>query len=161
MAPSEYDEAAQTCILIADDDRLVRTGMAAILESASDMRITAQAIDSNEALREIWCHQPELPIAMLTTFSDDNLIADALSANALGFLLKSDEPQQVMSSIRALAHGGGAFSPHVPRWLASREQTNHRTEKRAKTSLPLLRPARSARPCISLRYGQTVRFSAL
>lgn len=158
MTPSENDPATQTNILIADDDRLVRTGIAAILESAPDMRITAQAtdgreaiqaatthrldvalldiqmprVDGIEALREIRRQQPELPVAMLTTFSDDHLIADALGAGALGFLLKSDEPQQLISSVRALACGGGAFSPRVARWLASREQTSQRIEKARK-----------------------------
>lgn len=153
MTPEGNDPAAEIRILIADDDALVRTGIAAILGSAPDMRIVAQAIDGREAiqaatthrldavlldiqmprvdgieaLREIRRQRPELPIAMLTTFSDEHLISEALGAGALGFLLKSDEPQQLISSVRALSQGGGAFSPRVARWLASREHAHHRT----------------------------------
>lgn len=166
MTPSENDPAAQTNILIADDDRLVRTGIAAILESAPDMRITVQAtdgreaiqaatahrfdvalldiqmprVDGIEALREIRQQQPELPVAMLTTFSDDHLIANALGVGALGFLLKSDEPQQLISSVQALARGGGAFSPRVARWLASREHASQRIEKARKDLTAVLAP---------------------
>jgi DNA-binding NarL/FixJ family response regulator len=85
-------------------------------------------LDGIQALREIHVRQPDLPIAMLTTFSDDHLISDALGAGALGFLLKSDDPQQLISSVRGLAQGGGAFSPRVARWLAARERAAHRTE---------------------------------
>jgi DNA-binding NarL/FixJ family response regulator len=154
MTTDTIDPTGRPRILIADDDHLVRSGIAAILDSAPDMQITAQAADGREAiqavamhridvalldiqmprldgiqaLREIHVRQPDLPIAMLTTFSDDHLISDALGAGALGFLLKSDDPQQLISSVRGLAQGGGAFSPRVARWLAARERAAHRTE---------------------------------
>jgi DNA-binding NarL/FixJ family response regulator len=141
-------------VLLADDDRLVRAGIASILTTAPDIEVIAEAADGDEAIRAIGAHridvalldiqmprvngiealreiqqlQPTLPIAMLTTFSDDHLIAEAVSAGALGFLLKSDEPTQLISNVRALARGGGAFSPRVARWLAIREQTNLRSE---------------------------------
>ncbi|WIY82244.1 response regulator transcription factor [Propionimicrobium sp. PCR01-08-3] len=166
MTARENDPAARTRILIADDDRLVRTGIAAILTSASDMEVTAQAADGHEAVREAARHrldvalldiqmprfdgiqalreirrqQPKLPIAMLTTFSDDHLISDALGAGALGFLLKSDDPQQLITSVRALAQGGGAFSPRVARWLASREHDSQRAEGARKHLTDALTP---------------------
>src|SRR5690625_4349440 len=136
MTPGDHTDTPQIRVLIADDDHLVRTGIAAILASATDLDIIAFASNGREAvnaaathrvdvalldiqmprldgigaLREIRHRQPELPIAMLTTFSDDHLIADAINAGALGFLLKSDEPQQLIAGVRALAHGGGARS---------------------------------------------------
>lgn len=151
---SEDAVATPIRVLIADDDHLVRAGVAAILASAPDIRIVGQVSDGRQAiesvaahrldvvlldiqmprldgiraLREIRSTQPDLPIAMLTTFSDDHLIADAIGAGALGFLLKSDEPHQLIGSVRALAQGGGAFSPRVARWLASRERLNSRAE---------------------------------
>ncbi|WP_337446791.1 response regulator transcription factor [Glutamicibacter nicotianae] len=153
MTPEDRTDTPPIRVLIADDDQLVRTGVAAILASAIDLDITALASNGHEAvvaaathrvdvalldiqmprldgigaLREIRHRQPELPIAMLTTFSDDHLIADAINAGALGFLLKSDEPQQLIAGVRALAHGGGAFSPRVARWLATEQQAGHRT----------------------------------
>lgn len=142
-------------VLLADDDHLVRAGIAGLLATAPDIEVIAEAADGDEAIRAATAHridvalldiqmprlngieamreiqqlQPTLPIAMLTTFSDDHLIAEAVSAGALGFLLKSDEPAQLISSVRALARGGGAFSPRVARWLATREQTHLRAEQ--------------------------------
>ncbi|HEY4557179.1 MAG TPA: response regulator transcription factor [Enteractinococcus sp.] len=144
-----------TRVLLADDDHLVRTGIAGILTTAPDIEVIAEAADGDEAiqaaaahrvdvalldiqmprlngieaLREIQQFRPALPIAMLTTFSDDHFIAEAVSAGALGFLLKSDEPAQLISNVRALARGGGAFSPRVARWLATRERMNLRSEQ--------------------------------
>lgn len=142
-------------VLIADDDRLVRAGIVGILSTADDIQVVAEAedgleatrattahqldvvlldiqmprLDGIQALRDIKRHHPRLPVAMLTTFSDDLLISDAVSAGALGFLLKSDDPQQLISSVRALAQGGGAFSPRVARWLATRERTAIRSDR--------------------------------
>lgn len=134
-------------VLLADDDHLVRTGIAAILDSAPDLRVTAQACDGAEALDLLRAHtadvalldirmpradgltvlararteQPGLPIGMLTTFSDTRYVAAAIGGGALGFLLKSDDPQHLLDGTRALAAGGAWFSPTVGRWLARRE----------------------------------------
>ena len=142
-------------VLIADDDRLVRAGVVGILSTADDIQVVAEAedgleatnaanahrldvvlldiqmprLDGIQALRDIKHHQPHLPVAMLTTFSDELFISDAVSAGALGFLLKSDDPQQLIGSVRALAQGGGAFSPRVARWLATRERTEMRSDQ--------------------------------
>lgn len=138
--------ASQIRVLIADDDPLVRAGIIGILTTTEDIQIAAEAEDGGvavdlalaqhfdvvlldiqmprvnglQALRQIRHHRPELPVAMLTTFSDDHLIADAVGGGALGFLLKSDDPDQLIAGVRALAGGGGAFSPSVARWLARR-----------------------------------------
>lgn len=154
MTAREQTPAGNARILVADDDHLVRAGIVGILATADDIDVVAQASDGHEAIDLMRAHRPdvvlldiqmprldgiaalqimrelrpELPAAMLTTFSDDHLIADALSAGALGFLLKSDEPEHLIGSVRALAAGGGAFSPRVARWLAGREHTAHTRE---------------------------------
>ncbi|MBG6240278.1 DNA-binding NarL/FixJ family response regulator [Mycetocola sp. CAN_C7] len=151
-------------VLIADDDRLVRAGIVGILSTADDIQVVAEAedgleatkaanahcvdvvlldiqmprLDGIQALRDIKRHQPHLPVAMLTTFSDDLLISDAVSAGALGFLLKSDDPQQLIGGVRALAQGGGAFSPRVARWLAMRERTSMRSDQQIQRIRDLL-----------------------
>lgn len=167
MTESATATARKVRILIADDDRLVRMGLVAILDSDPDLEIVAQTpdgrtavdaierhdvdvalldiqmpqLDGIQTLREIRRRKPRIPIAMLTTFSDDHLIEDALGAGALGFLLKSDEPQQLILGVRALADGGGSFSPRVSRWLAGRE----RISQRAATSLLELRKSLTSR----------------
>nr|WP_241429102.1 response regulator transcription factor [Agrococcus sp. ARC_14] len=138
--------------MLADDDRLVRAGIASILASDPSIVVTGEADDGAtavdlvrahrldvvlldiqmpgmsgiEALRAIRRQQPQLPVAMLTTFSDDELIAEAIGGGAVGFLLKSDEPSHLIAAVHALADGGGSFSPRVARWLARREQAAQR-----------------------------------
>ncbi|MDP3953003.1 response regulator transcription factor [Microbacterium sp.] len=155
MTDTSIPSAQRIRVLIADDDRLVRAGIVGILSTAHDIQVVAEAedgleatnaasahrldvvlldiqmprLDGIQALRDIKRHHPHLPVAMLTTFSDDLLISDAVSAGALGFLLKSDDPQQLIGSVRALAQGGGAFSPRVARWLATRERTGIRSDQ--------------------------------
>ena len=144
--------SAPVRVLLADDDRLVRAGIAGILTTDASVEVVAEADDGAaavealrahradvvlldiqmpgiggiEALRTIRRQQPQLPIAMLTTFSDEGLIADAIGAGAVGFLLKSGETQHLIAAVHALAAGGGSFSPRVARWLARREQAVQR-----------------------------------
>lgn len=136
-----------TRILLADDDGLVRGGIAAILATATGLEVVAQAedghgaldlldrhrvdvvlldiqmpgLDGLAALERIRSRRPDLPVAMLTTFSDERYISRAISAGALGFLLKSDDPEHLIAGVRALANGGAWFSPAVGRWLVRRE----------------------------------------
>lgn len=134
-------------VLLADDDHLVRAGIAGILSTAPGIEVTAEASDGVEALDLARRHlldvvlldiqMPRLdgirtlerlqedrsgtPVAMLTTFSDETYIADAIRFGALGFFLKSDDPHHLIAGVRALAGGGAAFSPRVGRWLLRRQ----------------------------------------
>ena len=143
-------------LLVADDDRLVRAGIVGILATAPDFVVAAVADDGAQAvaaadrhlldvvlldiqmpvldgigaLRRLRHTRPDLPVAMLTTFSDEDLVADAVAGGALGFFLKSDAPRHLITGVRALAEGGAAFSPRVGRWLARRESTAQRRRQR-------------------------------
>jgi DNA-binding NarL/FixJ family response regulator len=134
-------------VLLADDDRLVRAGIAGILATAPGLEVTAEASDGLEALDLargrlldvvlLDIQMPRLdgirtlerlqeagtgtPVAMLTTFSDEHYIAEAIRLGALGFFLKSDDPHHLIAGVRALAGGGAAFSPRVGRWLIRRQ----------------------------------------
>jgi DNA-binding NarL/FixJ family response regulator len=134
-------------VLLADDDRLVRAGIAGILATAPDVEVTAEAADGLEAvdlarrhlldlilldiqmprldgirtLERLQTNAPGIPVAMLTTFSDETYIADAIRLGALGFFLKSDDPRHLIAGVRAIAGGGAAFSPRVGRWLIRRQ----------------------------------------
>ncbi|WP_374209736.1 response regulator [Glycomyces sp. TRM65418] len=134
-------------VLLADDDRLVRAGIAGILSTAAGIEVTAQASDGIEAvdlarrhlldvilldvqmprldgiraLERLQEQEVAAPVAMLTTFSDEGYIADAIRFGALGFFLKSDDPHHLIAGVRALAGGGAAFSPRVGRWLLRRQ----------------------------------------
>lgn len=128
---------------LADDDTLVRLGLATILESDPGIRVAAQAddgaaavemvrahtldvvlldirmpgLDGLAALRHIKGGQQPPAVAMLTTFGDDTYIEQAVRGGVDGFLLKSDSPADLIRSVHALSAGGAAFSPRVARWL--------------------------------------------
>ena len=144
--PREH-ASAPLRLLLVDDDQLVRAGIAGIVSMAPDIGKPAEASDGLEAIEYIRAHRvdivlldiqmprlngirtlermrrehPNIPIAMLTTFSDESFVSEAIDLGALGFFLKSDDPQNLIAGVRALASGGAAFSPRVGRWLIRRE----------------------------------------
>ncbi len=148
---SEPQRQGPMRVLLADDDRLVRAGIAGILATAPGIEVTAEAVDGLEAvdaarrhlldlilldiqmprldgirtLERLHTDAPGTPVAMLTTFSDEAYIADAVRLGALGFFLKSDDPQHLIAGVRAIAGGGAAFSPRVGRWLIRRRTRTH------------------------------------
>lgn len=141
--------ARRVRILLADDDQLVRAGIAGILATVPEFEVSAEASDGTEALELTRRHgidvalldiqmprlngirtleqlrreRPDLPVAMLTTFSDEAYVSEAIGLGALGFFLKSDDPRHLIAGVRALAGGGAAFSPRVGRWLIRQEKS--------------------------------------
>ncbi len=134
-------------VLLADDDGLVRAGIAGILATSPGIEVAAEAADGLEAvdlarrrlldvvlldiqmprldgigtLERLHREGVRAPVAMLTTFSDEHYIAEAVRLGALGFFLKSDDPHHLIAGVHALAGGGAAFSPRVGRWLVRRQ----------------------------------------
>ncbi|MBJ7464139.1 MAG: response regulator transcription factor [Mycolicibacterium sp.] len=125
-------------VVIVDDEALLRSGFELILSTAADIEVlnTCDGIQAVAAIRE---HKPDvvlldirmpgkdgltvlaevqrLPsppvVAMLTTFSTDEYIAQALRSGASGFLLKDTDPEQLPHMIRTLAAGGLVLSGGV------------------------------------------------
>lgn len=129
-------------VMVVDDEALLRSGISAILDTASDIEVVA-ACTGAQALEHAGAHQPdvvlldvrmpdvdgltvldwlqELPrpphIAMLTTFDADEYLSQALQRGAAGFLLKDTEPRDLIAAVRALATGGGCLSAPLVRRL--------------------------------------------
>jgi len=128
-------------VLLADDEAMVRAGVRAILATAPDIDVVAEAgdgraacelarahrpdvalldirmpvLDGLGAARELRRAVPDVAVVMLTTFSEDEYITAALDSGASGFLLKSGDPYELMAAVRAV-HAGGAFlSPSIAR----------------------------------------------
>lgn len=142
-------DAEPARLLLVDDDPLVRAGLVSVLGTDPTLRVVAEAADGHEALDLVRRHQldlvlldirmprldglrtleqlrrerPTLPVAMLTTFADEDYVAEAAGLGAMGFLLKSDAPRELITAARAIAEGGAAFSPRVARWLVRAEAT--------------------------------------
>jgi DNA-binding NarL/FixJ family response regulator len=133
-------------ILIADDDALLRAGLAVILGTAADLEVVAEAgdgieavrlclertpdvvlmdvrmpgIDGIEATRRLVAARPEVKILILTTFHDDDYVSGALGAGASGFLLKRASPERLLDAVRTVAAGEALLDPSVTRSLISR-----------------------------------------
>ncbi len=135
-----------TRVLIADDDALLRAGIAVILRTAADLEVVAEAgdgieavrlcqqyapdvvlmdvrmpgIDGIEATRRLIAAQPEARILILTTFHDSDYVYGALRAGASGFLLKRASPERLLDAVRTVAAGEALLDPSVTRGLISR-----------------------------------------
>jgi DNA-binding NarL/FixJ family response regulator len=128
-------------VIIADDQSIVRAGLATILNGHPDIEVVGQAADGREAvtlareLRPDVClldiRMPNLdgieatrqlagadvddPIAVvvITTFDTDEHVHGALKAGARGFLLKGAAPDQLIQAIHAAVQGDALIDPGV------------------------------------------------
>jgi DNA-binding NarL/FixJ family response regulator len=142
---------------LADDQALVRTGFAALLDAEDDIQIAGQAangleavqlaarerpdvllmdirmpvLDGIEATRQI-AGQPELAdvhVIILTTFELDEYIFDGLRAGAAGFLVKDTDAVELIRAVRVVADGEALLSPAVTRRLIAEFTTRTRTPR--------------------------------
>jgi DNA-binding NarL/FixJ family response regulator len=131
-------------IAVVDDQALVRTGFAMILDSEPDFEVVGEAgngrdgvelcrrmrpdvalmdirmpqMDGIEATRLI-AAESMLPtrVLMLTTFDLDEYVYEAIRAGASGFLLKDTPPEDLITAVRVLAAGQALLAPSVTRRL--------------------------------------------
>jgi DNA-binding NarL/FixJ family response regulator len=133
-------------VLLADDDALIRAGLAVVLGTAGDLEVVAEAadgieavdlclvhtpdvvlmdvrmpgIDGIEATRRLLASRPEIKILILTTFHDDEYVYGALRAGASGFLLKRASPERLLDAVRTVAAGEALLDPSVTQGLIHR-----------------------------------------
>jgi DNA-binding NarL/FixJ family response regulator len=126
-------------VLLADDHAVLREGLRRLLESHQDIRVVGIAADGLEAIghaehlqphvvvmdismpklngieatRSILQRAPHAGIVMLSMHSSPDVIHQALSAGARGFLLKESASDEVIAAIRAVAAGGRYFGQGV------------------------------------------------
>jgi len=157
---------ADTTVLLADDHHLVRSGLAALVDSADGLRVVGQAADGAEAVelastlqpdvvlmdlsmpvldgvgatRRIVQDRPEAAVVVLTSFSDASRVGDALAAGAIGYLLKDCDPSDLIAAVRSAAQGHAPLDPRVARSLlpARTQSPADRLSAREKQVLRLL-----------------------
>ncbi|WP_406173696.1 response regulator [Streptomyces canus] len=126
-------------VLIADDEPMIRAGVRAVLATDPDIEVVAEAVDGHDAVELVRRHRPAVAVLdirmpgingieaaaeihntvpatsviMLTTFGEDDYILQALGGGAAGFLIKSGEPEELITGIRAVAEGAAYLSPKV------------------------------------------------
>jgi len=126
-------------ILIADDHAVVRQGLRSFLALSDDLEVAGEAGEGREAVEQAHRLRPdlvtmdllmpgvdgvtaiatirrELPsvqVLALSGYLDDHLIAEALHAGAVGYLLKDTAAEELQRAIRAAAAGQVQLSPEV------------------------------------------------
>lgn len=99
-------------------------GKIAVLEPAGAlpdvvlMDLVMPEVDGIEATRAIKARWPEIEVVAVTSFTDQANVVSALTAGAAGYVLKTAEPDQVATAIRAAAAGQSHLDPAVARVLA-------------------------------------------
>jgi two-component system response regulator DevR len=122
-------------LLIVDDHEMVREGLKAMLVSEPDFAIVGEAANAAQALelverlrpdillldvrlpgvsgievcRRVVERYPAIGVIILTTYSDDQLVAESLQAGARGYIVKDIERFDLKRSIRAVARGEAAI----------------------------------------------------
>ena len=132
-----------TTVLLVDDHPLVRAGLTTLIGTTDDLEIVGEAaggeaavtmagdlqpevvlmdlsmpgMDGVEATRRIRDAHPEVRVVVLTTFADEDRVADALAAGAVGYLLKDSDAREVLAGIRSAALGHAPLDARVARAL--------------------------------------------
>ena len=134
-------------VLVADDQEMVRVGLATILDADPGIEVVGQARDGLEAVRMVTSLRPDVclldirmphldgieatrrvagpevqdpvPVIVITTFDQDEYVYDALRAGARGFLLKDADPELLWRAVRSAAGGEALIAPAVTARLLS------------------------------------------
>ncbi len=134
-----------TTVVLADDQELLRTGLAMMIDAEEDLAVVGEAQDGAEAVvraAETGCDVVVMDIRMplvdgieatrrivadgrsrvliLTTFDLDEYVFQAFRAGASGFLLKDATRETILEGIRVVASGEALASPSVTRRLVER-----------------------------------------
>ena len=132
---------------LADDQELVRSGFAALLDAEDDISVVGSAADGEAALRLAVREKPDVllmdirmpgmdgieatrriaaapglsgvHVVILTTFELDEYIFAGLRAGAAGFLVKDTDAAELLRAVRVVAAGESLMSPTVTRRLIS------------------------------------------
>lgn len=130
-------------VLLVDDHALVRQGLRAVLRTTDDCTVVGEAATGEEAVERaaetapdvvvmdlsmpgeggvaatarLRTAMPAVRVLVLTTFSDDRRVRDALAAGATGYLLKDAAPDEVVAAVRAAARDETPIDPRVARAL--------------------------------------------
>jgi DNA-binding NarL/FixJ family response regulator len=126
-------------VLIVDDQRLIRAGIATLLSRKPDIEVIGQAgngrealdqvaaldpdvvlmdvmmpeMDGVEATRSLAARSPRPAVIILTTFRDDAYVLRGIAAGARGYLLKDVDHRALAEAVRTVAAGGALIDPEI------------------------------------------------
>ena len=147
-------------ILIADDHAIVREGLKQIVGEEKDILVAGEAENSEqlmellkkekwnlvvldinmpgksglEALKDIKLQYPELPVLILSMFSEDQYGIRAIKAGASGYLKKVSAPTELVTAIRKIVAGGKYINSSLAEKLADKFGETGKTSLHEKLS---------------------------
>jgi DNA-binding NarL/FixJ family response regulator len=150
MTTPRRSKSPKIRVVIVDDHLVVRSGLEQFLATTDDIELVATAANGLEAIarveqfapdvvlmdlsmpemngieatREISARFPASRVLVLTSFSDQTRILDALAAGADGYLLKHADPDDIAEAVRAVFTGGSPLDPKAARTLLESRRTN-------------------------------------
>jgi DNA-binding NarL/FixJ family response regulator len=132
-------------VLLADDQALVRSGFAALLDAEEDIEVVGEAADGEEAVGMAGRTRPDVVlmdirmpgmdgveatrritarreldavhVVILTTFDMDEYVFESLRAGASGFLVKDTDAGELIKAVRVAAGGEALLTPKITRRL--------------------------------------------
>jgi len=133
------EEGKTIRVLIADDHLIIREGMRLILETEKGFELVGEACNGEEAIRlanelhpdvvlmdlrmpgmgglqameYLRKDQPDLPVVILTTYNEDELMKQGLRAGARGYLLKDTDRQSLFNALQAAVRGETLLKPEI------------------------------------------------
>lgn len=127
-------------VVLVDDHHIVRRGLRSFLNAFDDLTVVGEAssgeeaiqhieewlpdvvvmdmlmpggIDGIETIRQVRTLVPSTRIVALTSYTDDSRVVAALRAGAIGYVRKEADPDILLASVRAAAHGQSLLDPAV------------------------------------------------
>ena len=126
-------------VILADDVKILRAGLKAVLVNDNDINVVGEASDGKEAYemcvrlkpdvvlmdmrmpdydggygtRKIKDTLPDIKVLVLTTFDDKETVEKAISSGADGYILKEMDNDKIINSIKAVAGGINVFCDNI------------------------------------------------
>ncbi|MFB8135366.1 response regulator [Streptomyces mirabilis] len=149
-------------VLVADDQQLIRIGLAGIVDTAPDLKSIGSVATGRDAVAAAAEHRPDVVlmdvrmpemdgieatrritaagharVLMLTTFDLDEYVFGALRAGASGFLLKDAPHLDLLSAVRTVAQGEALLAPRITKRLIAAYVNRPAQPPRGQTPLRL------------------------
>lgn len=159
--PWPSDDGEPIRVVLADDHRMLRDGLRLSMEDAGFdvvgeagdgeeaarlvatlrpdvvlMDVTMPLLDGIEATRLIHQRTPESHVIMLTMHGESDVMARAIQAGAVGYLVKDCSTEEIVAAVRMAADGGGTVSCE----LASSMLAEVQRDTTAEVGVPVISP---------------------
>jgi DNA-binding NarL/FixJ family response regulator len=150
-------------VLLVDDQKLIRDGITSLLALSGKVQVVGECADGSTVLAACDALQPDvilldlsmpvmngvqtlealksagstIPVLILTTFDEHQLVLNSITLGARGFLLKDVSLETLVDAIITLAAGGSCFAPNITERLLGSVRNSNTTFTMPQTPEPL------------------------